>query len=76
MNAIATLKGAPGWRTLLQAAGHLTSRTGGGLLCLLHCAKMRQTPSGRNFLLPAMPETKLTVRPSGVSFYLSFGGFA
>jgi hypothetical protein len=54
----------------------LTSRTGGGLLCLLHCAKMRQTPSGGNFLLPAMPETKLTPRRSGVSFISSFGGFA
>src|SRR6185437_6731486 len=45
------IKEGPGWRSLLQAADHLTTHARVGLLCLLHCAKVRvRAPSG-NFLL-------------------------
>jgi len=45
------IKEEPGWRSLLQTAPDLTTHARVGLPCLLHCAKMRETPPARNFLL-------------------------
>ncbi len=57
------IKEGPGWRSLLQAADHLTTHARVGLLCLLHCAKVRvRAPSG-NFLLQRGLTTKLTRGP-------------
>jgi hypothetical protein len=63
-----------GLRALVQAAYNFASRPVRG--SLLRCAKVRQTPPCRNFLLPVMLETKLTARCWGVSFYFGSGGFA
>jgi hypothetical protein len=48
---------------LLQATVVLTTLTGVGLPCLLHCAKMRAEPTYGNFLLGFAEISKLTRRP-------------
>jgi hypothetical protein len=53
----------PAGGLVLQAADDLTTHPRVGLLCLLHCAKVRvRAPSG-NFLLQRGLTTKLTRGP-------------
>jgi hypothetical protein len=66
----------PAGGLLLQAADDLTTRVGVGLLCLLHCAKVREIASRGNFLLQCGLTTKLTPGPCGVTFYWRFKCFA
>src|SRR6476660_3796156 len=51
-----------------QAAQNLTTHIGVGLVCLLHCAKLRAEGLRGNFLLYRAPTTKLTGRPCGIAF--------
>jgi hypothetical protein len=51
-----------------QAAQILTTHIPVGLLCLLHCAKMRADGVRGNFLLDRAPTKKLTGRPCGIGF--------
>src|SRR5215475_712626 len=53
-----------------QAAQNLTTHIGVGLLCLLHCAKLREEGLRGNFLLDSAPTTKLTESPCGIAFDL------
>jgi hypothetical protein len=79
MTAIA-LKRAPGWATLFADCRKFSQRRrrrgSSAQNLVLRCAKMRLGPSSRNFVLAGMPETKLTARRSGVSFYFGSDGFA
>jgi hypothetical protein len=52
-----------GWSTLWQAAAVLTTHTGVGLPCVLHCAKMRVEAPYGNFLLEVAEISKLTGWP-------------
>jgi hypothetical protein len=51
-----------------QPAQNLTTHIGVGLVCLLHCAKMRAGGFRGNFLLDPAPTTKLTRSPCGIPF--------
>ncbi len=53
----------PAGGLVLQAADDLTTRPRVELLCLLHCAKVRETASGGNFLLQHGLTMKLTPGP-------------
>src|ERR1700730_1077044 len=64
--AIATLAESGG-AFFWQAAQNLATLAGVGLLCLLHCAKMRRDRAYGNFLPGRTPITKLTVRPHGIA---------
>src|SRR5499433_1172927 len=50
-----------------QPAQNLTTHIDVGLLCLLHCAKLRAKGLRGNFLLDRAPTTKLTGGPCGIA---------
>jgi hypothetical protein len=64
---IATSKRKPGWQVFLQAGEYLTTHAGVGLVCLLHCAKMREGRAGGNFLPERGRIMKLTTTPRGIA---------
>jgi len=53
----------PGVPALLQIAHNLTTHAKARADLLLQCAKMRETPCGRNFLLASTLTMKLTAGP-------------
>jgi hypothetical protein len=57
----------PGWHSLLHGAQNLTTCARRLAALMLRCAKMRKTAPAGHFLLPRMPETKLTAGPCGAS---------
>jgi hypothetical protein len=47
-------------------------QSGDAAIRLLHCAKMRETPLGGNFLRAGTPRTKLTAGPCNASISWAF----